>query len=113
MIADEVAQNSRAPTNSGGVARAGGVQQYSDTLKGRGPQDDQPSKDLTFLLGIAINHQDALGLTRFRVDQDPPSDAIGFDAEPPGPGRKRQWHRNSRGMGLHIQAGVMLGIGEP
>jgi hypothetical protein len=41
------------------------------------------------LLGIAINHQDAFGFARFRVDQDLSNDAIGFDAEPPGPGRKR------------------------
>src|SRR6267143_1093206 len=69
MIADEVTQNSRGPTNTRWVARAGRVQQYSDTLKGRGTQYDQSAKDFTFLLGIPINHQNALGFAGFRVDK--------------------------------------------
>jgi hypothetical protein len=89
MIADEVTQNSRAPTNTRWVARAGRVQQYSDTLKGRSAQYDQSAKDFTFLLGIPINHQNALGFAGFRVDQDLPDDAIGLDAEPSCPARER------------------------
>jgi len=89
MIADEVTQDSRAPTNTRWVGRAGRVQKYSDTLKGRGAQYDQSAKDFTFLLGIPINHQNALGFAGFRVDQDLPDDAIGLDAEPSCPARER------------------------
>jgi hypothetical protein len=41
------------------------------------------------LLGIPINHQNALGFAGFRVDQDLPNDAIGLDAEPSCPARER------------------------
>src|SRR5712691_721036 len=102
MIADEVTQNSRAPTNTRWVARAGRVQQYSDTLEGRGGQYDRSAKDFTLLLGIPINHQNALGFAGFRVDQDLPDDAIGLDAEPSCPARERQRHRDSPGIVPHV-----------
>src|SRR6266481_1164764 len=102
MIADEVTQNSRAPANTRWVAGAGRVQQYSDTLEGRGGQYDRSAKDFTLLPGIPINHQDALGFAGFRVDQDLPDDAIGLDAEPSCPARERQRHRDSPGIVPHI-----------